>query len=316
MVDGLEYTATGMPMAASPSPNARSHPYRGLSVQHVDQFPDESFVRQYLEGREIYRRTAYLALVHDDAVALVSVAKASEDPLFSAVTDFELWAEPDATMWIEDPTVDVGNATAMAKVALAQGRSDISAYVVKGMFEHVNFIWEPTPIHIRVTEVTPPYPPKLATQAQQVVGFDEDLPPIEIDADIVTFTDLAAIMPSDSYLLPCRGSGAEVPGNVSYLDTRPADRDDWVMLGCERSMQFHRHFYGDEPPQVDFCPRKRIEADAPEGLWLVKCCLLERGMEYSDGLAVVPWGANLDEIRSALRLLTGVDQPAELLPTP
>ena len=29
------------------------------------------------------------------------------------------------------------------------------------------------------------------------------------------------------------------------------------MIGCERSMQFHRHFYGDEPARVDLCPRAR-----------------------------------------------------------
>ena len=28
------------------------------------------------------------------------------------------------------------------------------------------------------------------------------------------------------------------------------------MIGCERSLQFHRHFYGDEPPRVEMCPRR------------------------------------------------------------
>ena len=42
------------------------------------------------------------------------------------------------------------------------------------------------------------------------------------------------------------------------------------------------------------------------GPTLAKCCLLERGMELDGSTAVVPWGSNLDEIRSALRRLTGV----------
>jgi hypothetical protein len=46
-------------------------------------------------------------------------------------------------------------------------------------------------------------------------------------------------------------------------------------------------------------------------LTLTKCCLLERGVEFSDKSAVVPWGSNLDEVRSALRRLTGVDNPGE-----
>ena len=93
------------------------------------------------------------------------------------------------------------------------------------------------------------------------------------------------------------------------------------MIGCERSLQFHRHFYGDEPERVDLCPRQRTAAlrsrtavsGAPEqhygsevrsdGLTLTKCCLLERGLEVDGATAVVPWGANLDEVREGLRKL-------------
>lgn len=300
-----------MRVAEKPMPNARAHPYRGLSVQHVDQVPDPGFLQDYLMGREVYRRTDYLALVHEDRVGLASVAREESGDLFERVVDVEVWAGPDRTMLIDDPSVDVGNATALAGAARRHGRPDVSGFVVKGMFEHINFIWEPRPVRVYVTEVTPPEPPKLLRQAQQVVEFDEDLPPIELVLDTVTFGDLAAAVDSGSYLLPCRGAGTELSGEMSYLDTRPAVRDDWVMIGCERSMQFHRHFYGDEPPQVDLCPRKRVEESDPGGRWLVKCCMLERGMEFDGGRAVVPWGANLDEVRKALRLLTGVE--ADLL---
>ena len=279
-------------------------------MQHVDQVPEPGFVRDHLMGREVYRRTDYLALIHDGSVGLAAVAREESGELFERVVDVEVWSGPDRTMLIEDPGVDVGNATALAGAALRHGRPGISGFVVKGMFEHINFIWEPDPIPIFVTEVTPPEPPKLLRQAQQVVEFDEDLPPVELVLDAVTFPDLAANVPNGSYLLPCRGAGTELSGDMSYLDTRPAVREEWVMIGCERSMQFHRHFYGDEPPQVDICPRKRVEAAAPEGKWLVKCCMLERGMEFSGDQAVVPWGANLDEVRRALRLLTGVEVAA------
>ena len=276
-------------------------------MQHVDQDPDPGFVRDYLMGREVYRRTDYLALIHDGSVGLAAVAREESGDLFERVIDVEVWSGPDRTMLIEDPDVDVGNATALAGAALRHGRPGISGFVVKGMFEHINFIWEPDPVPVFVTEVTPPEPPKLLRQAQQVVEFDEDLPPVELVLDAVTFPDLAADLPNGSYLLPCRGAGTELSGDMSYLDTRPAVREDWVMIGCERSMQFHRHFYGDEPPQVDICPRKRVEGADPAGKWLVKCCMLERGMEFSGDRAVVPWGANLDEVRSALRKLVGVE---------
>ncbi len=296
-------------MIESPLPNTRSHPYRGLSVQHVERFPSPEFVRTYLMGREVYRRTDYLALIHDDAVALAAVTKDSVEPLFSPVTDVAVWSGPDQTMLIDDPTVDVGNATALARTALTYARPGISAYVIKGRFEHINFIWQPSPIKIRVAEITPPDPPKLLQQASQVVDFDEDMPPIELVADTITFPDLATTWPADAYLLPCRGAGTELPGDVAFLDTRPETRQDWVLIGCERSRQFHHHFYGDDPPQVDICPRNRGMASDPSDLWLTKCCLLERGIEYTSGRAVVPWGANLDEVRLALRLLTGVQLP-------
>jgi hypothetical protein len=52
---------------------------------------------------------------------------------------------------------------------------------------------------------------------------------------------------------------------------------------------------------VDLCPRV---LDSPgQGPTLLKCCLLERGIESSDSRLVVPWGANLEEVRRALHEL-------------
>jgi hypothetical protein len=145
--------------------------------------------------------------------------------------------------------------------------------------------------------------------AQQVVDFDEDLPPIRLELDAVDIGSLAEANPAPAYLLPCRGSGVDLPGEVDFLDTRPPVRRDWLMLGCERSRQFHRHFYGDEPDRVDLCPRRRVGTDGQGALTLSKCCLLERGVEVSPGAAIVPWGSNLDEVRVALRRLVGLPAP-------
>jgi hypothetical protein len=59
--------------------------------------------------------------------------------------------------------------------------------------------------------VVPPYPPKLFAQAQQAVAYDEDLPPVDLVLDAVTVPELAAAHPAGAYLLPCRGSGTELP---------------------------------------------------------------------------------------------------------
>lgn len=293
-------------MIPDPAPNTITRPYRGLSMQETDVPLTEADLIPFLLGREVYRRTEYLALRNGEDMALVAVRKESLEPLFSPVVEARLLAEPKQVVWIESPDTDVGNASALARVAGAHARPDGLAYVVIGRYEHVNFIWRPAPIRIRVTEVVPPEPPKLLMMAEQVVAFDEDLPPIELVPDLVDIRDLAARHPADRYLLPCRGSGVDLGGEIDFLDTRPAQRQDWLLIGCERSLQFHRHFYGDEPEQVDICPRKRA-APSDGSLALTKCCLLERGIEFDPGQAVVPWGTSLDEVRTALRCLTGVE---------
>lgn len=291
-------------MIPLPPPNTRANPYRGLSVQEFDGPLAESAILAYLDGREVYRRTDWLALRAGEKTALVAVRKQSLDPLFSPVVEARVLSGPDETAWVESPDTDVGNATALADAA-AKHAQGARATVVLGRFQHVNFIWEPQPVTVRVTEVVPPYPPKLLAQAQQVVAFDEDLPPVDLVLDAVEVHDLAAEHPAPSYLLPCRGSGTELGAPVEFLDTRPAQRRDWLMIGCERSLQFHRHFYGCEPERVDLCPRRRVEAQASgssqQGHTLTKCCLIERGLEVDGATAVVPWGANLDEIREGLR---------------
>jgi hypothetical protein len=292
-----------------PAPNTIVRPYRGLSVQQVDVPLTERYLTAYLVGREAYRRTDYLVLRHGDDTALVAIRKASNDPLFSSIIAARMLAGPEQVVWINSAATDVGNATALAHAALGHIEPGAKAYVVQGRYEHVNFIWQPAPVRIRVTEVVPPEPAKLFAMAEQVVAFDEDLPPIDLVLDAVDIRRLAAANPADSYLLPCRGSGVDLGGELSFLDTRPARRRDWLMIGCERSLQMHRHFYGDEPPRVDICPRRRAQAQTPDtGLTLAKCCLIERGTEVAGSIGIVPWGSNLDEIRSVLRQLTGVDE--------
>lgn len=296
-------------MIAEPAPNTITRPYRGLSVQETDVPLTPAAIEGLLRHREIYRRTAFLVLRNGEQTALVAVRPSDPGPLFSPVAELRVLAGPAATQWITDPAVDVGNASALAAAARAHQRAGTLAYVVQGKFEHVNFIWRPAPVRIHVTEVIPPHPPKLLVMARQVVDYDEDLPPVELILDAVDLRDLAARHRAPHYLLPCRGSGFPAGSGVSFLDTRPPYREDWLLIGCERSRQFHEHFYSAQPRQVDLCPRTRA-ASEPGTLVLAKCCLRERGIEADGPTAVVPWGANLDEVRAALRALCGVPQAA------
>jgi hypothetical protein len=72
-------------------------------------------------------------------------------------------------------------------------------------------------------------------------------------------------------------------------------------VGCERSQQIHRHFYGDEAPRIELCPKKLFVGDVALGL--MRCCMVERQFEISGSVAIVPWGAELPLIEQALRAL-------------
>ncbi len=80
------------------------------------------------------------------------------------------------------------------------------------------------------------------------------------------------------------------------------------MIGCERSLQFHRHYYGDEPPQIELCPRQLAGTrDVPT---LLKCCLLEFAPELDGNMAVTPWGSDLSMVETAIRQLVAEAEPA------
>ena len=292
-------------MISDLAPNTITRPYRGLSVQDVAVPLTDAGIGNLLRQREIYRRTAFLVLRNRGDTALVAVRPEDPTRLFSPVAELRVLSGPATTVWIDEPSADVGNASSLAAAALAHEREGVLAYVVRGRFEHVNFVWQPAPLLVHVTEVVPPLPPKLLAMAEQVVAYDEDLPPVKLVLDAVDVRELMAVHPAPHYLLPCRGSGMAQGRTVSFLDTHPPYRPDWLLIGCDRSEEFHRHFYGARPRRVDLCPRSRAGLPAGARL-LTKCCLLERGVQVHGATAVVPWGANLDEVRSALRAICGV----------
>jgi hypothetical protein len=283
--------------------NFIARPYRGVSVQRWEGELTPAALERSLRGREAYRRTEFLVLRRGEQTALVRVGKESLDPLLSPVTEVEVLAGPDECVYLHRADVDTGNASALARAALENG-GGARAYVVEGLFHHVNFIFEPSPIVLRVVEVVPPEPPKLLEMAARVVGFDEDLPPIRLELQGIDIREIARAHPAGRYLLPCRGSGIDLPAPVDFLDERPPERD-WTLIGCERSRQFFEWFYHRQPERIELCPRKLA---GPGGPTLVKCCLLERGLERDGQQMAVPWGANLKEVQQALHLL--VSEPA------
>ena len=292
-------------------PNVVPGRYRGVALARVACALDEPTLREHFLGREAYWKTRFVVVRPPDAdapVAIVAVRREPGDALFAPITGVDLIAGPDECVLLDRPDCDTAIPSDLARVA-GTGAPGARAVVVRGRYEHVNFIIEPDAMRVTVREVVPPHPAKLLDQARRVIAVTESLPPIRLEPEIVDLAELARANPAGHYLLPCRGGGAEIPGaRLSYLDERP-DHADWTLLGCERSRQIHRWFYGREAPGPDLCPRT-----APAtGPLLTKCCLQQEDLASGTGDGApwvsVPWGSSLDIVRDALGVLASHQEP-------
>lgn len=287
-------------------PNTIVRPYRGVSVQEVPSVEPEA-LREHLLARRVYRRTEYVVAERDGARAIARIARAADDgdEILVPVADVEVVARAHEIAFVDDERIDVGNATQLARAALARDGGAAPFTVVQGRFQHINFIVDPAPLRVRVVEAVPPEPPKLLEMAAAMVEVDEDLPPLELELVAIDLRELIEANPAPRHLLPCRSGGLDPERPIDFLDAGPPFDPEWTLVGCERSRQIHAALYGEEPhARVDFCPRLQVPDDG--STTLSRCCLLERGIERDGAQVLVPWGANLDEVRTALRLLSGL----------
>lgn len=281
-------------------------PYRRVSFQPYEGAMTERAIRKHILCREVYRRTDVIVLhkgMHEFAV--VALQRAESGDLFTRVDDLEILALPDECGFIHSRETDPANRSALARLARAHGFGPERTVIVQGAFDHINIIHCPEPLILRVVEVTPPEPPKLYKMIEQVLSY-ADLPPIALELEKIELRRLCRSIRPQAYLMPCRSGGLDSLGApVYFLDERPPERRPWTLIGCERSLQFHRHYYGDEPPRVEMCPRKL--ATSSESPTLLKCCLLEFDIEQDGNTVTVPWGADLPMVERALKLLAGVE---------
>lgn len=279
-------------------------PYRGVSVQPYDGDMTEAAIATHLLGREAYRRTNAIVLRGAAGrYALVTIGPRDVAPLFSPIEELEVLALPDNCRFVLDPETDCANPSALARLAERSGVGVDSTLICQGKYDHVNFIHHPDPLVIRIVEVSPPDPPKLYHLIKHVLSY-ADLPPIKVELERIGLRELAEGAHPAAFLVPCRSGGLdELSAPVHFLDERPADREDWTLIGCERSLQFHRHYYGDEPPRIEMCPR--AIAGKRNDLTMLKCCLLEFNIERDNNVMIVPWGSDLAMVEKALREISG-----------
>jgi hypothetical protein len=211
----------------------------------------------------------------------------------------EVLALSDTCTYLRDPQTDCANRSALAALSVKHGIGKNETLICEGKYDHVNFIHHPSPFILKVVEVAPPEPPKLFDLVCHVLSY-ADLPPIVPVLARIELKELVTNVSAPAFLVPCRSGGLEDLGApIYYLDERPAERHEWTLIGCERSLQFHRHYYGDEPPRVEICPR--LIAGPRKEPTILKCCLWEFDIEREGEVMVVPWGANLAMIERALR---------------
>ena len=282
-------------------------PYRRVSYQPYSGIMTAEAVSGHLLAREVYRRTDIVVLHNEkQEFAVAAVQRADAETLFTRVEAVEVLALPADCLFIKSSETDPANRSALAKLTHDRTIGSDKTVIVQGTFDHINIIHRPAPLLLRVVEVAPPEPPKLYKMAEHVLSY-ADLPPICLQLERIDLRDLCKQVQAQAYLVPCRSGGLDDLGApVYFLDERPAERQPWTLIGCERSLQFHRHYYQDEPPRVEMCPRRLASnSNSPT---LLKCCLLEFDIEYDGAMAVVPWGSDLPMIEKALALLSqGVD---------
>ena len=286
-------------LRASDSYNVVPLPYNRVSLQRVDFELDQTSIQNFLCGKEAYYQTDYVVLHRGDECAVAEIAKTNEEDLFCRITHVEVISLPKSSHWIDDPSVDTGIPSALAEKARALGVTASETLVVNGLYEHVNFIYRPRPLVIDVFDVAPPDPPRLLDMTRRVLAY-KLFPAMVLNPRIQSIPELVRNLGDKPILFPCGVSQLKGIAQAFYLDERPG-RQDWVLVGCERSRRIHRHFYGEDPPRIELCPKRIFANDV--SLALMRCCMVENGFEVSGGVAIVPWSVEPPHIEGALQAL-------------
>ena len=250
--------------------------YRGVAVTEADVPLRPVDLRDHFLGREAYRRTEYIVVRHDGIRGGPARGEGVEGTAVLADHRRRGARGPRRDGQVHAPSVDTGVPDPARAGRPRRGpRRPLRRRPrpLRARELHPR----PRPVPLRIVEVVPPEPAKLVDQVDGSSTWPRTSRPSTCEPRPSTFATSRRARPSDRYLFPCRGSGAESPGaTVDYLDTRPP-RGDWVLVGCARSREIHEHFYGDEPPHVEMCPRELVGSVA--GPTLTKCCLLEDRIE-------------------------------------
>ena len=277
---------------------------KSVSVRRVDFPLTEDSIRGHLTGGRVYVRTEYLVFNSGSSWAVASVEKENVNAILKPVRSVSVLALPEDTTFIDDPEVDVLSATRMGRLCERAGTKCI---VVRGRAEHVSFFIREEPVRLTLFDVVPPAPSKLIDLVDEAVESHLQDTYIEYSVVESDINEIASSYRGRPVLFPCRASGLRHEDSLGYLDETPRlskeEAGRSVLLGCSVSARIFKALYGVEPELASICPVDLLHGLDLPGPVLTKCCRVKQGFELRDDVAIVPWGATVSDVASALRAL-------------
>jgi hypothetical protein len=269
---------------------------------HIEGTLTEDTLTRGLEGKQAYKLTEFYCVTNGTDWAVISVKKGEGARLLVPIEGVEVLSLPEETAFLIDPSVDTTNPTSMLELAEREG-GDARCVIVQGEFNHMSFVLrDGSEARVRVLDVVPPYPSKVAALARR--ALDCRPIPILLEEETIELAELAAGIEPDSRLLfPCRASGLELDRDVGYLDEVPelGEDEDVVLVGCNLSERIFRARYGRRPKDtVSMCPLELATA-RQDGCWtLVKCCKEKGPFGVHGRVVAIPWSATKGDTAAAL----------------
>jgi hypothetical protein len=271
---------------------------KDVSLRRVDFPLTAANIKAYSRGKKAYTRTDHMVLRSGKDLAVIGVSKENGPDLFRPITNVEVISLPDATVFIKDKKVDVLNRSQMAGLALKHPGKTV---VVEGMFNHVSFAQETDINYLKVLDVVPPRPAKLAVLVRRALSTGLVHSPVIVSEELIDLNDLAKEARTESMMFPCRASGIRSSGKVKYLDETPHLEEAATLIGCDLSRRIYRSVYKGEPKLINMCPQDLAPKD--DAFRMVKCCTVKEGYVLHDRMVVVPWGATVEEVADGINAL-------------
>lgn len=273
---------------------------KSVSVRNVTFPLTAEGVANHVGGEKAYTRTEYLVLRNGTDLAVIRIEKKNGVELFRPIIHFEIISLPSDTVYAENQKIDVLNASQMARLSREHEGKTV---VVSGMFNHVSFVKDERGLELRVMDVVPPYPSKLAVLVEKALDSFLIESPIVPIVENIDLNQIARNVETPGVIFPCRASGITSGKSTYFLDETPEIKDECTLVGCDLSRRIFTSVYRKGIRQVNMCPRDLAPKDGLPRI--VKCCKVKEGYELDGSTVIVPWGATVREVAEAMQALFG-----------